>query len=137
MRDCAQCGTPFAAVSSRARFCGAACRKRASRGKPRALTVVSDESPVVTVHDSGPLASSVEHGISRMAWLTETDRPMADLAIFIAANIDAGGQADRLGPLLMKALKELGGTPADRRSIGVEPEVKGKLAALRAARTGA
>ncbi|MEN6333504.1 MAG: hypothetical protein ABFE01_04535 [Phycisphaerales bacterium] len=62
---------------------------------------------------------------------------MADLAIFIAANIDAGGQADRLGPLLMKALKELGGTPADRRSIGVEPEVKGKLAALRAARTGA
>ena len=137
MRDCAQCGATFAAISPRAKYCGTACRKRASRSRPRALTAVPDEPAAIAEQSPGALSGSVEQGIARMTWLTETDRPMADLAVFIAASIDAGGQADRLAPLLLKALKELGGTPADRKTIGVEPEVKGKLASLRAARSGA
>ncbi len=39
-----------------------------------------------------------------------------------------------LGPHLANALKALGGSPAERKSLGVEEAVHGHLAALRAAR---
>jgi hypothetical protein len=39
-----------------------------------------------------------------------------------------------LGPHLANALKALGGTPAERKALGVEEAVRGRLAQLRAAR---
>lgn len=75
-----------------------------------------------------------------MHWLTPADEAMKELAFKYADLIDeaiATGDPDLinkrayLGPHLVNALKALGGAPADRKALGIEAEVKGKLALLR------
>lgn len=134
LKTCQQCDAEFPTARKQAKYCSAPCRKRASRGKAPALTVVPTEPDPET---AGTLEASVRKGIDCMTWLTSSDQPMASLALTVARTVDSEGSADavaRLSPILIKALKELGGTPADRKAIGVEQEVKGKLASLRHAR---
>jgi hypothetical protein len=78
-----------------------------------------------------------------MHWLGDTDRAMVDLAIRYAERIEeaaaeGGDQSFKmvgwLGPHLANTLKSLGGAPAERKALGVEKAVKGRLAELRAAR---
>jgi hypothetical protein len=75
-----------------------------------------------------------------MTWLAPTDQAAVDLALAYAERIDealAGGdgyevtKALYLGPHLLNTLRALGGAPAERKALGAEQEVSGKLAQLR------
>jgi len=89
------------------------------------------------------LVDSVTTATASMHWLGDTDRAMVDLAIRYAERIEeaaaeGGDQSFKmvgwLGPHLANTLKSLGGAPAERKALGVEKAVKGRLAELRAAR---
>lgn len=83
------------------------------------------------------LYGAVSAAVGAMTWLTVADRGMVALALEYARQIDAaddGKAVGFLGQNLMLALKALGGAPAERKALGVEEEVRGKLSQLRAAR---
>lgn len=89
------------------------------------------------------LAESVRSSIKAMTWLEESDRATAELAVTYAEQVDvavesgdpeAARSAMYLGPHLLNALRSLGGTPAERKALGVESKARGKLALLRDAR---
>lgn len=92
---------------------------------------------------AGSLVESVRAAIGAMHWLQASDRAAVDLALTYAARIDAAleyedGQevtkALYLGPHLLNTLRALGGAPAERKALGVEEAVGGKLAQLRSIR---
>lgn len=84
------------------------------------------------------LAAAIDVAIADMGWLAESDQAAAMLAREQAAAIE--GAEDRMkaigwiGPQLLATLRALGGTPGDRKALGVEAKVKGKLAQLREGR---
>jgi hypothetical protein len=87
------------------------------------------------------LVAAVEESVAAMPWLRPSDGAAVALALSYAARIDAAvasgdeveaTKASYLGPHLMNALRQLGGTPADRKALGGEEVVGGKLAHLRA-----
>lgn len=83
------------------------------------------------------LLGAVTAAVESMPWLTPSDGGMVVLALKYAAAIDADpdGKALFLGPHLVNALKALGGAPAERKALGVEQQVRGKLAQLREGRS--
>ena len=89
------------------------------------------------------LVESVTAAVHAMHWLEDSDQALVGLAIRYAERIEEaaaeGGQTSYkmvgwLGPHLTHTLKSLGGAPAERKALGVEKAVKGRLAELRAAR---
>ncbi|CAM3952836.1 hypothetical protein NONI108955_01175 [Nocardia ninae] len=72
------------------------------------------------------LPESVAAAVEEMTWLTPADQAAVDLALRYAVQIEAGisrGGSDAtkalyLGPHLLRALAELGGTPGGRRAFG-------------------
>jgi hypothetical protein len=89
------------------------------------------------------LVDSVSSAVRSMHWLGDSDQAMVDLAVRYAQQIeDAAEQGGDvafkmvgwLGPHLANTLKSLGGAPAERKALGVDKAVKGRLAELRAAR---
>jgi hypothetical protein len=64
----------------------------------------------------------------------ELDRSKLDEAERLALDIELAKRVGWIGPHLINAIKALGGAPAERKALGVEREVKGKLSELRAAR---
>jgi hypothetical protein len=99
--------------------------------------------PKNKTEDLPSLVESVTGAVKAMHWLTESDQAMVDLAIRYAQRIEeaateGGDQSFKmvgwLGPHLANTLKSLGGAPAERKALGVERAVKGRLAELRAAR---
>ncbi len=85
------------------------------------------------------LVTSVRRSVKAMHWLTDSDKATVDLALRYAQTIeDTGGGDPRtlaaLGQQLLSTLKALGGTPSDRKAIGAEPQVKSRLAEIRALR---
>lgn len=89
------------------------------------------------------LRASVEAAVAAMPWLHPSDIAAVDLARAYADRIDEAlefgeGQevtkALYLGPHLLNTLRALGGAPAERKALGVEEAVVGKLAQLRAVR---
>ena len=90
------------------------------------------------------LVSSVRKTVKSMHWLTDADQAAVDLAIRYAQQIEDAAQSDNahertkmlgwLGPNLLSTLKALGGTPAERKALGVELEAVDALAELRARR---
>ena len=92
------------------------------------------------------LAESVAASVSVMVWLKPSDQAAVDLALTYAARIDealatAEGQevtkALYLGPHLLNTLRALGGSPAERKALGVEEAASGTLARLRSVSTPA
>jgi hypothetical protein len=90
--------------------------------------------------DAASLSEAVERAVGAMTWLKPTDGAAVDLARVYAARIDealetADGQevtkALYLGPHLLNTLRALGGAPAERKALGAEEAVGGKLAQLR------
>ena len=90
------------------------------------------------------LVTSVKRSVKAMHWLTDTDKATVDLAVHYATAIEAtagsGAEVEarvlsQLGQQLLATLKALGGTPADRKAIGAEPQVKSRLAEIRALRS--
>lgn len=80
---------------------------------------------------------AVTAAVDAMTWLTPSDQAMVALAKSYAGTIDAADDAKTvgwLGPHLANALRALGGAPADRKALGIEEPVRGKLAELRRAR---
>ncbi len=86
------------------------------------------------------LSDAVRDAVAAMPWLKPSDGAAVDLALLYAARIDeavesADGQeltkALYLGPHLLATLRALGGAPAERKALGVEESVGGKLAQLR------
>ena len=83
------------------------------------------------------LLADVTAAVDAMTWLGPSDRAMVGLALEYARRIDEATDEKAvgwLGPHLANALRALGGTPGDRKALGVEEKVRGKLAELRAAR---
>lgn len=84
------------------------------------------------------LTAAVDVAVADMDWLSESDQAAVRLAQEQAAAIE--GAEDRMkaigwiGPQLLATLRSLGGTPGDRKALGVEAKVKGKLAQLREGR---
>lgn len=81
------------------------------------------------------LEKSVRDATRAMTWLRDSDGAMVALALKFARDIDRdpeGGQWSAQS--LIGCLKSLGGSPAERRALGVEEVVSGRLAELRAAR---
>lgn len=85
----------------------------------------------------------VRRSVAAMHWLTDADRGMVELALTLAARMDEAAKAGPeesakaagwLGPQLANCLRSLGGSPAERAALGVERQVRGRLAELRAAR---
>jgi hypothetical protein len=76
-----------------------------------------------------------------MHWLTPSDAALVEVARRYAQAIESAEGPEALkvigwmGPHLVNALRALGGAPAERRALGVEEQVRGKLAELRAARS--
>ncbi len=81
---------------------------------------------------------AVTAAVESMPWLGPSDAGMVALALEYARLIDAAKNDPKtvgwLGQNLSGALKALGGTPSERKALGVEEKVSRKLAQLRAAR---
>jgi len=89
------------------------------------------EQPPATV------LGAVTAAVDAMTWLQASDRALVALAYEYARTIDAAGDPKTVGwvgPHLANVLRALGGAPADRKALGIEEPVRGKLAELRAAR---
>lgn len=87
------------------------------------------------------LVAAVDAAVAQMHWLQPSDRALVEIARKYAAVIETiddpaemAKRAGWIGPHLVNALKALGGAPSERLALGVEHEVKGRLAELRAAR---
>jgi hypothetical protein len=93
-----------------------------------------------TVHDLKPpegIWGAVTAAVDAMTWLGPADRGMVALALDYARRIDAAEDdkaAGYLGQNLSGVLRALGGAPAERKALGVEEQIQGKLAGLRAGR---
>ncbi len=94
-----------------------------------------------TVHPLSPsegVLGAVAAAVEAMTWLGPADRGMVALAFDYARRIDAAEDdkaAGYLGQNLSGVLRALGGAPAERKALGVEEQVAGKLAALRSRRS--
>ena len=86
----------------------------------------------------GSMLDAVRGAVAVMSWLEPSDEAAVQLALQYAVMIDtAEDQAKVLGwhgPHLLNTLRSLGGTPTERRALGIEERVGGKLAELRAIR---
>ncbi len=82
------------------------------------------------------LLGAVTAAVESMTWLGPADVGLVALVKRYAEEIDKDttGKALYLGPHLTNTLRALGGAPAERKALGVEEQVAGKLAQLRAAR---
>ena len=81
--------------------------------------------------------TAVEAAVEAMVWLTPADGGMVALALRYAQMVDESEDMKTgayAGQGLSGVLRALGGAPAERRALGVEERVAGKLAALRATR---
>ena len=93
----------------------------------------------------GNLVASLRKSVRNMTWLEDSDQAAVDLALRYATAIEdaaENGTRDQaqkalgwLGPHLLNTIKSVGGTPAERRAIGVESQAKGRLAEIRALRS--
>jgi len=76
--------------------------------------------------------------MAAMPWLGPADQGMVALALEYARRIDEADDAKGVGYLgqnLSGVLRALGGAPAERKALGVEEQVAGRLAQLRAGRS--
>ncbi len=93
-----------------------------------------------TLHPLSPpegVLGAVTAAVAAMPWLGPADQGMVALALEYARKIDEAEDSKLvgwIGPHLAGVLKALGGAPAERKALGVEEQVAGKLAALRAGR---
>jgi len=93
-----------------------------------------------TVHPRNPpdgLLGAVTAAVQAMTWLGPADAAMVALALDLARRIDAAEEdkaAGYLAQLLSGVLRSLGGAPAERKALGIEETVRGKLAEIRAGR---
>lgn len=81
---------------------------------------------------------AVRAAVEAMPWLSPADQGMVALAFDYARRIDDADDdkaAGYLGQNLSGVLRALGGAPAERKALGVEEQVAGKLAALRGRRS--
>jgi hypothetical protein len=89
---------------------------------------------------SDSLVDSVKDAVKAMPWLIASDQAAVDLALTYATRIDEAlatesgpdvTKALYLGPHLLNTLRALGGAPAERKALGEQELVGGKLAQLR------
>ncbi len=97
------------------------------------------ETVVDAVRVRPDLVAVVRDCLAGMDWLTETDQAAAALALHYAEMIETAEDRAKVlgwhGPHLLNTLRALGGTPAERKALGVEERVGGRLAELRAVRS--
>ncbi len=89
------------------------------------------EQPPATV------LGAVTAAVTAMTWLQPSDQALVALALAYARTIDTAEDKKTVGwvgPHLANTLRALGGAPAERKALGIEEPVRGKLAELRAAR---
>jgi len=80
---------------------------------------------------------AVTAAVEAMTWLQPSDLALVALALEYARTIDDAADVKTVGwvgPHLANVLRALGGAPAERKALGIEEPVRGKLAELRAAR---
>ncbi len=92
---------------------------------------------VSPLQPSTGVLGAVTAAVAAMRWLGPADQGMVALAVEYARRIDAAEDdkaAGYLGQNLSGVLRALGGAPAERKALGGEEQIAGKLAALRAGR---
>ena len=80
---------------------------------------------------------AVSSSLEAMTWLAPADAALVALALEYAHQIDVADDPKVtrwVGPQLLNVMKALGGSPAERKALGLEENVRGKLAELRNAR---
>lgn len=93
--------------------------------------------PVRKIRPSTGVLGAVTSALEAMPWLGRADQGMVALALEYARRIDETDDdkaCGYLGQNLSGTLRALGGSPAERKALGVEELVAGKLSELRAAR---
>jgi hypothetical protein len=114
---CGSCGKPFEAKRAAAKYCGATCRKRASRSPDaiRAKAARSGAGP--TVVEMGEQARDRERGPLLEATTTELEKagrltsPAGQAALALAQRIDYGGA--ETGSAMASLVREYRATMAD------------------------
>lgn len=83
------------------------------------------------------LIDAVDTSVDAMTWLKPTDHATAELARQYARVVESAeeGNFNALARGMLTTLKALGGTPAERKALGIEEVVSGSLANLRDRRT--
>jgi hypothetical protein len=78
----------------------------------------------------GTLAAAVSSAVAHLE-LTPADDALVRLTLHYAEAIDAGTQAEKVGPLLLRCLQQLGATPMARAEIGKRVHSGAEESALR------
>ena len=131
-RPCDACGEMYEAKHPSSRFCGAKCRKRASRGAVTAPEV--DELPtLVPEHTEGPVAESA---LSVLRAVERLETPLGQAALALARRVDVGRDTGAgLAALVKQFEATLRSATADVKSEESPLErARDELAARRAAR---
>lgn len=120
--------------------------KRAPAKAPAKKAAAKSKTSVAPVEpETITLRQSVEGAVASMTWLKPSDQAVVDIALVYADRIDGAlakesgpnvTKALYLGPHLLNAIRALGGAPAERKALGAEEPVNGKLAQLRAVAGG-
>ena len=103
-RECDQCGKPFEAKRSTAKYCGSTCRARRATGQPPVkLASSAAVTPPASGLERGPIAAAT------LIMLTDCARestPLGVLALHLAATIDDQTTPANAKAALAKSLRE-------------------------------
>lgn len=127
-RNCEACDEPFTARQPNARFCGEACRKRASRGSTAVRT-----GPIQADSSSSAAISARSHVLATLEAAGRAETWEGACALALAERIDAATAVMGYAALI----KQLGETmdralDGVRQSVDPVADLKAKVRSLRA-----
>jgi len=128
LRSCEQCGAPFEARRSTARFCSPACQKRAKRAE------VKEPAPVARV-EAGSIADAVRADLGELVNSTS-----GQTALMLAQRLDRSSPIDTGSAIasMAKALDAIMARLAARAPRETDPleEIEDEVARKRETRSG-
>ena len=103
-RECDQCGKPFEAKRSTAKYCGSTCRARRATGQPPVkLASSAAVTPLPRPDERGPIAAATRVMLTDCA---RESTPLGVLALHLAATIDDLFTPANAKAALAKSLRE-------------------------------
>jgi len=106
-KPCEECGTTFTAKTSRAKFCGTACRVRANRRPSKSGASSSDQPPVQALPERGGLVGQVAADLANLDVLnTIPGRAALALAYRIESPMETGSAAASMTKELSRLVED-------------------------------
>ena len=135
-RRCDECGSPYEAKRAGSRYCGGACRARATRlgGVPTSLAVIEDDD-----EPTAPAGDTVAAVRVELEAVEQASSSLGAMALALAARIDQSG--GETGPALAALSRELRLTldeawASGRHASSIAEKLGDELAQRRAQRGG-